>query len=145
MLAADEPEEPPGYRGRRRRRAPRAAVIVAAGTVALLVLVGAILLLAHRGSDPIAYGSARGSGTGGPDTTTSTRPARPPGAGSSPLRPAGTGSSPARPAPAWQANHRYGIGDRVSYAGHDYQCLQAHTSLPGWEPPDAPALWQPLP
>jgi chitinase len=44
--------------------------------------------------------------------------------------------------PAWVANHAYAIGDRVSYAGHNYQCIQAHTSLVGWEPPNVPALWQ---
>jgi len=32
----------------------------------------------------------------------------------------------------------------VSYNGHNYQCLQAHTSLVGWEPPNVPALWQAL-
>jgi chitinase len=44
--------------------------------------------------------------------------------------------------PAWQANHAYTAGTRVSYGGHNYQCLQAHTSLVGWEPPNVPALWQ---
>ena len=46
--------------------------------------------------------------------------------------------------PAWVPNHAYAIGDRVSYNGHNYQCLQAHTSLVGWEPPNVPALWQAL-
>jgi chitinase len=41
-------------------------------------------------------------------------------------------------------NHAYAVGDRVSYNGHNYQCLQAHTSLVGWEPPNVPALWQAL-
>ncbi len=44
--------------------------------------------------------------------------------------------------PAWVPNHAYAIGDRVSYAGHNYQCIQAHTSQVGWEPPNVPALWQ---
>jgi chitinase len=44
--------------------------------------------------------------------------------------------------PAWVANHAYAVGDRVSYAGLNYQCIQAHTSLVGWEPPNVPALWQ---
>jgi len=34
------------------------------------------------------------------------------------------------------------VGTRVSYAGKNYQCLQAHTSQPGWEPPNAAALWK---
>ena len=44
--------------------------------------------------------------------------------------------------PAWQANHAYKVGDLVSYNGHNYKCLQAHTSIVGWEPPNVPALWQ---
>ena len=44
----------------------------------------------------------------------------------------------------WAANTAYAIGQQVTYSGHTYKCLQAHTSLPGWEPPNVPALWQPL-
>ena len=44
--------------------------------------------------------------------------------------------------PAWVPNHAYATGALVSYAGHNYRCLQAHTSLVGWEPPNVPALWQ---
>ncbi|NJC72053.1 glycoside hydrolase [Planosporangium thailandense] len=43
----------------------------------------------------------------------------------------------------WQPNHLYHVGDVVAYNGRTYKCLQAHTSLPGWEPPNVPALWQP--
>lgn len=42
----------------------------------------------------------------------------------------------------WQAYHAYSIGDVASYNGVNYRCIQAHTSLPGWEPPNVPALWQ---
>jgi hypothetical protein len=63
----------------------------------------------------------------------------------------GGGTPPPSPTPtgtghyaAWVAGHAYATGNRVSYAGHDYQCLQAHTSQVGWEPPNAPALWQAL-
>ncbi|HWH01063.1 MAG TPA: carbohydrate-binding protein, partial [Pilimelia sp.] len=31
-----------------------------------------------------------------------------------------------------------------SHGGRIYQCRQAHTSLPGWEPPHVPALWLPV-
>ncbi|HWG99224.1 MAG TPA: lytic polysaccharide monooxygenase, partial [Pilimelia sp.] len=44
-------------------------------------------------------------------------------------------------APAWAANTAYATGARVTYGGRVYQCRQAHTSLPGWEPPNVPALW----
>jgi hypothetical protein len=34
------------------------------------------------------------------------------------------------------------VGQRVTYGGAAYQCRQAHTAIPGWEPPTTPALWQ---
>ncbi|GLW46519.1 endoglucanase [Streptomyces sp. NBRC 14336] len=45
---------------------------------------------------------------------------------------------------AWQPNTSYTVGTRVSYGGKDYECLQSHTSLTGWEPPNTPALWKPV-
>nr|WP_260408327.1 M28 family peptidase [Planomonospora venezuelensis] len=42
----------------------------------------------------------------------------------------------------WKEWTPYAVGDTVTYAGVRYRCLQAHTSLPGWEPPNVPALWQ---
>ncbi len=42
----------------------------------------------------------------------------------------------------WVAYHAYTVGQTVTYNGHTYRCLQSHTSLPGWEPPNVPALWQ---
>ncbi len=42
---------------------------------------------------------------------------------------------------AWQPNTAYAAGARVSYNGVVYQCVQGHTSLVGWEPPNVPALW----
>jgi chitin-binding protein len=43
---------------------------------------------------------------------------------------------------AWAPNIPYAVNAQVSYGGHTYKCLQAHTSLTGWEPPNVPALWQ---
>lgn len=43
---------------------------------------------------------------------------------------------------AWAANTAYAVNAQVTYGGHTYKCLQAHTSLTGWEPPNVPALWQ---
>ncbi|WP_370023130.1 glycosyl hydrolase family 18 protein [Planotetraspora sp. GP83] len=45
---------------------------------------------------------------------------------------------------AWAPNTSYAIGARVTYNGADYECIQAHTSLTGWEPPNVPALWKPV-
>jgi hypothetical protein len=44
----------------------------------------------------------------------------------------------------WAPNTSYSVGATVTYGGASYRCLQAHTSLVGWEPPNAPSLWQRL-
>ncbi|GAA3136347.1 carbohydrate-binding protein [Nonomuraea salmonea] len=45
-------------------------------------------------------------------------------------------------AAAWAPWTSYATGAVVTYQGVDYVCLQAHTSQPGWEPPNVPALWK---
>ncbi|MEO3875061.1 carbohydrate-binding protein [Nonomuraea sp. B12E4] len=62
----------------------------------------------------------------------------------------GTGLVPAAPAnaavqlaAAWAPWTSYAAGAVVTYNGVDYVCLQSHTSQPGWEPPNVPALWRP--
>ncbi|MGC9397112.1 MAG: carbohydrate-binding protein, partial [Anaerolineae bacterium] len=53
------------------------------------------------------------------------------------------------PTDEWQPYTHYtgdntagaGNGDVVTYNGSEYRCLQTHDSLPGWEPPNVPALW----
>lgn len=42
----------------------------------------------------------------------------------------------------WEPWVAYSINDLVSYNGNIYACIQAHTSLPGWEPANVPALWK---
>ncbi|MGM1057740.1 carbohydrate-binding protein [Saccharothrix sp. Mg75] len=42
----------------------------------------------------------------------------------------------------WAAGTTYAAGDRVTHGGAAYTCLQAHRAQPGWEPPNAPALWR---
>lgn len=55
---------------------------------------------------------------------------------------------PGRAAPAaadrgvWAPNVAYAVNDTVTYNGQTYQCIQAHTSLTGWEPPNVAALWK---
>jgi len=47
--------------------------------------------------------------------------------------------------PAWNGNFvAYATGQKVSYNGELYQCIQAHTSEPNWMPPVVPALWKDL-
>ncbi len=63
-----------------------------------------------------------------------------------PTTAAPTTAAPTSAAPgvsAWAPYTAYRIGDRVSHGGTSYRALQAHTSLPGWEPPNVPALWAP--
>src|SRR5690606_27869974 len=43
----------------------------------------------------------------------------------------------------WAPYTAYTVGQRVTYQGVEYECRQSHTSLPGWEPPNVPALWLP--
>jgi chitinase len=71
-----------------------------------------------------------------PTPTRTTAPSPTPTRTTSPT-PTATGAYP-----AWVVGHAYKVGDRVSYAGHNYQCLQAHTSQSDWTPPVVPALWQ---
>lgn len=145
------PQQPHGYRGRHgvpgARKAggvPVTALMVAASVVALVVIVGAVYLLPGRTSGTVPPSGSDNGTTGAqvvpqpsnPDIAT---------ASSRPARTGGTHASPTSPATDWQTGEHYGIGDRVTYAGHVYQCRQAHTSLAGWEPPNAPALWQELP
>ncbi|MER5281006.1 carbohydrate-binding protein [Streptomyces sp. NPDC002809] len=49
---------------------------------------------------------------------------------------------PTGPGGSWAVGALYNAGDRVTYGGVTYRCLQAHTALTGWEPPKVPALWE---
>jgi predicted chitinase len=61
-----------------------------------------------------------------------------------------TGSSASRisanctSATAWATNVSYATGAIVSFDGADYECIQGHTSEPGWTPAAVPALWSPV-
>ncbi len=50
----------------------------------------------------------------------------------------------AQTVPAWQPNTAYTAGTLVTFNGQEFKCLQSHTSQVGWEPPNVPALWQPV-
>jgi len=93
----------------------------------------------HHGTDDVWIDN--GPCSGGPTSTPTATPSHTPTATPTPTvtptpTPTNTGAFP-----AWQANHAYAVGDKVSYAGLNYQCRQAHTSQVGWEPPNVPALW----
>ncbi|WP_345828050.1 lytic polysaccharide monooxygenase [Erwinia sp. HDF1-3R] len=44
--------------------------------------------------------------------------------------------------PAFAANTAYSIGDKVSYKGHIYICLNVHTGANHWSPDVAVSLWK---
>jgi hypothetical protein len=101
--------------------------------------VGAQESLVHDG-DPRAAGIVLTPfGAGGPTTPPTTSPTTPPTTSptTSPTTAPPSGST-------WAAYTAYTIGQIVTYNGVRYQCRQAHTSLPGWEPPNVLALWLPI-
>ena len=44
--------------------------------------------------------------------------------------------------PAWEAGKPYEAGFKAQYQGRLYRCVQAHDPQEGWEPANAPALWE---
>jgi hypothetical protein len=42
----------------------------------------------------------------------------------------------------WKTGIKYNIGDKVTYNNLNYECMQGHTSLAGWNPQAVPALWK---
>ncbi|MFF7457017.1 carbohydrate-binding protein [Kitasatospora sp. NPDC008115] len=54
----------------------------------------------------------------------------------------GPGPGPGNPGGTWSAGTVYQAGDTVTYGTTSYRCLQGHQAQAGWEPPNAPALWQ---
>ncbi|RKT52874.1 family 20 glycosylhydrolase [Saccharothrix australiensis] len=46
------------------------------------------------------------------------------------------------PSGSWAPWITYPPDVTVEFNGVPYRCVQAHTSQPGWEPPNAPALWR---
>lgn len=51
-------------------------------------------------------------------------------------------TSAQNPLPDWTAGAVYTVNFRANYNNVVYKCLQAHTAQIGWEPPNAPSLWQ---
>lgn len=44
--------------------------------------------------------------------------------------------------PEWTPNTAYSVSFKVRYKGNLWRVLQAHTSQDGWQPENAPALWE---
>ncbi|GII63948.1 cellulose-binding protein [Sphaerisporangium krabiense] len=77
-------------------------------------------------------------GPGGPDPTPTPTPTVTPTRTPTPTP---TPTVTPNPGGAWTAGTAYTTGTVVTYNGASYRCLQPHTALPGWEPPNVPALW----
>jgi chitin-binding protein len=94
------------------------------------------------GSDEAFYSCADVDfgGGGTPPPTTSTPPT------TTTVPPTTTTVPPTTTAPppsgTWAVGTNYPTGARVTFNGIGYQCRQTHTAITGWEPPNAPALWQ---
>ena len=76
-------------------------------------------------------------------TTAPTTAAPSPSESSAAPSPSATSASPSptAKATAWAPFTDYAVGDLVTYEGVTYRVLEAHTSLPGWEPPALPSLF----
>lgn len=44
--------------------------------------------------------------------------------------------------PVWVEGISYAVGFKVQHGGKLWRCIQAHTSLAGWEPENAASLWE---
>lgn len=82
-----------------------------------------------------------GDSTPTPTPTPTRTPTPTPTPTSTPTR---TPSPTQPPNGSWAPSVAYAVGSTVTYGGATYQCVQAHTSLAGWEPPNVPALWRRL-
>ncbi len=78
---------------------------------------------------------------GGPTATLTRTPTRTNTASAPSNTPTRTATASGNNRGPWAPNVAYNVGDNVTYGGSTYRCLQAHTSLTGWEPPNVPALW----
>lgn len=44
--------------------------------------------------------------------------------------------------PRWASGADYTVGYKVQFDGKLWRCRQAHSSIVGWEPPNAASLWE---
>lgn len=44
--------------------------------------------------------------------------------------------------PEWDVNVSYPVGFKVRHNDRLWRCMQEHTSMTGWEPENAPSLWE---
>nr|WP_285687620.1 glycosyl hydrolase [Actinoplanes sp. NBRC 103695] len=95
--------------------------------------------LAVPAGKTVASGAVNWSGGNATGGGTTPPPSDPPPSDPPPSDP--PPSDPPPGATSWAPNTAYATGAQVTYSGVTYRCIQAHTSLTGWEPPNVPALW----
>jgi hypothetical protein len=113
------------------------------GPVTFIVFTGTVPNPVENNATIDSVGAAAASAFVGSGSTTSpptTKPTTSPTTTPPTTRPTTTPPG----ATTWVAGHAYKVGDVVTYNGVQYRCLQAHTSIVTWEPPNVPALWQRL-
>jgi len=103
-----------------------------------------IFTIWQRSDSPEAFYTCSDVVFGGGNPPPPPPPTTPPPTTAPPPPPPPTTPPPPTGGTTWAPNTFYAVGARVTYAGRAYQCRQAHTSLPGWEPPNALALWLPV-
>lgn len=81
--------------------------------------------------------------TPGPTATPEPTASPTPGPTATPEPTATPTPTPGNGTPEWAPYVNYRVNEVVAYQGSLYTCRQAHMSLPGWEPPNVPALWLP--
>ncbi|NRQ34786.1 cellulose-binding protein [Nonomuraea sp. NN258] len=94
-----------------------------------------ILAIWNIADTPMAFYSCIDVNIGGtPGTPTSTPTVT--------STPTSTPTVTTTPSGTWKAGTAYATGNTVTYNGSSYRCVQPHTAIAGWEPPNVPALWQ---
>jgi Fungal chitosanase of glycosyl hydrolase group 75 len=117
------------------------------GPVTFIVFTGTVPNPVENNATIDSVGAAAAGafvGSGGTTTPPTTKPTTTKPTTGPATPPTSKPTTPPTGATSWVAGHAYQVGDVVTYNGVRYKCLQAHTSIVSWEPPNAPALWQRL-
>jgi len=126
---------------RLRRVTTLPATLVASITDNKGTVLASAPVVANGLNGTVTFGAAGGT-TPAATPTAGTMPATTPTAGATPATTPTAGTTAG--AQPWQPGVAYKVGNQVTFNGVTYTCLQAHTSQTDWQPPNVPALWQPV-
>jgi hypothetical protein len=112
------------------------------GRSAAKMLVDFVQVFTNSSEPPASASPSPSPSSPAPTTapTSAPPPTTPPATTPPATTPPATTKPPAKPA-AWKPFTKYKVGDLVSFGGATYKVLEAHTSLPGWEPTKLPNLF----